>query len=1049
MNSLRQLKSVLIAAAVVTAVAALPLPLSAQAVGTIRGTVVETGVRRPLAGVQVLLVGTNRGTTTNERGEYSFTNVPAGRVQIRAGFVGFQTALATQRVTAGEEIRVDFALDPQDIALNALVVTGTAGATQRRKLGNSVVTLDAAEVTEKTNVADVSEILQSRTPGVQILSNAGTPGAAPDIRVRGAGSLSAVSPIIYVDGVRYSDESLGNFGASGAGLTAFSTQVTSALSFINPEDIESIEVIKGPAAATLYGAEAAAGVIQIITKKGARGQQNTRWSAKYELGQNEFVADIPDNFTTCTPQLIALRDPSNPTEPLFPGCANVAPFTVLRESSPILRDPFGLRDGDVQRLNVSVRGGGNGFSYFVAGDMDDEEGVFFNSFNTRRSFRGNFTATASDRLDFQVTTNYTRNHLRLPIGDESAQGLLLGSVRGTVGRIPRAPGVFPGYAFSVDGARANNYNNQTRSDRTTLGGTVNYRPWEWFRNRLTLGLDLTNSQATILSPPGSTDAEFAGTPEGLSALRMPRNRYYTVDYVGNVEVPVNRWLESTTSFGTQFIAKRYDALFGSGTGLGSPSITTIQNAAFTTGANAVTENNSIGYYVQQQFGFNDRLFLVGALRADDNSSFGRNFDVIVYPKASMSWVLSEEPRLEALFDGIQATQFKVRAAYGQAGRAPDPYSADQTYTVGKVTLPAGTGVTTGSGIVTNRFGNPDLKPERGEEVEAGFEGSFLGDRLGVDFTFYSKNTDDLLQFRAVAPSTGFISSQLTNLGSIHNSGVELLLNARPVELNRFSWESRLNFAANDNELTKINDADQQSIAANFQAYFPGLQVHRVGYPLASFFAPVAIPDSFAVISGVTFPVLDTAQFIGTPTPTREIGWGNTFTVYGVRLFAQLDYKGGHKVFNYKEYNRCRFAGNCERVNDVDFVRARNPRTAADSAFAQSPAGTGLVRGTSLFAGRAVLNGRVVSFPTPYIEDGDFLKLRDLSVTLGIPSRLLGYTPATGADLTLAAHNVATLWTKYSGLDPEVNTYGNRSFVRVDAYAAPLNRRITAAINFTF
>ncbi|HEX2076532.1 MAG TPA: SusC/RagA family TonB-linked outer membrane protein [Longimicrobium sp.] len=1020
-----------LAAAVALLLAAAP-PLHAQGTGTVRGTVVDAANRQPLAGASVSVVGGTARTVTSAGGEYALAGVPEGRVRVRAAMLGHQPAEASVAVAAGQTARADFALAAAAVGLEAIVVTGTPGATSRRQLPNAITTLDVEEITAKTTVSDVAEVLQSRTPGVQILSNAGTPGAAPDIRIRGAGSLSAVRPIIYVDGIRYNDADLGNFGASGAGITSFSTQVTSALSFINPEDIESIEVIKGPAASTLYGAEAAAGVIQIITKKGTRGAQQTRWSARVEYGRNDMTADIPDNFTTCTQARIDQRDATT-GQPVFPGCQGVPLNTVLRETSPILRDPFGLRAGDVRRMNLSVRGGSDRFSFFVAGDADDEEGVFFNSFNNRRSFRGNFTVNATSRLDFQVNTNYVRNHLRLPIGDESAQGLLLGSVRGLVGRIPAAAGVFPGYAFAVDGRRANGYNNQTRSDRTTLSSTVNYRPWDWFRNRLTVGLDLTGSQATIVSAAGSTDADFAGTPEGLSALRVPRSRFLTLDYAGNVELPVNDWLETTTSVGMQFIARRTETLSGTGTGLGAPDITTIQNAATTTGSNTFFENNSIGVYVQEQLAFNNRLFITGALRADDNSSFGRDFDAIIYPKLGFSWVLSEEPALARFLDPVHANQLKIRAAYGQAGRAPDPYSANQTYTVVKV---AGPGATV-SGLRTVAYGNPDLEPERGEEVELGFEAAFLGDRLGLDFTWYHKRTDNLLQSISVAPSSGFISTQLTNLGEISNRGIELLVTAYPVQRESMVWESRLNLATNRNRLVKLNDDGLQSTAAAFQAYFTGLQVMRVGRPLAAFYSPVAIADSFEVRTGITFPVLDTASYLGTPTPTREIGWGNTLTLGRVSLFAQLDYKGGHSVFNYKEYDRCRLRGNCEVANDPRVVA---PASAADSAFA---------RDASRFMGRGILNGVIVSYVEPYVEDADFLKLRDVSLSFSIPERLVARTGASGATLTLAGHNVATLWTKYSGIDPEVNTYGNRSFVRVDAYAAPQNRRLSASINFNF
>lgn len=475
-------------------------PLSAQSTGTVSGTVVQADSRQPLAGVQVT-AGSGQSAVTGSAGEYTLAGVPAGRAQLRAQMIGFAPATASASVAAGQTARADFALSPASVSLDAIVVTGTPGATSRRELGNSVVKLDAAEVTQKTTVSDVTEILQSRTPGVQILSNSGTPGAAADIVVRGAGSLTSVRPVIYVDGIRYSDASLGNFGASGAGATSFSTQVTSALSFINPEDIESIEVLKGPAAATLYGAEAAAGVIQIITKKGPRGQQRTRWSVKYEYGQNDVGSEIDDNFTTCTPANIAARTTvGGVPEPTFPGCQGVAVGTVLRQRSPILDDPFGAQGGDLNRLSLSVRGGTDRASYYVAGDLDQENGVFANSFNRRRSVRANFTAYPTERLQFNVSTNYVRNHLRLPVGDESGQGLYLLSVRGIPGRRTDFPNVFPGYPGSVGGEQAVRYDNQTYSDRTTLGATADYRTTDWFRNRLTLGLDLTQNEARLVSP---------------------------------------------------------------------------------------------------------------------------------------------------------------------------------------------------------------------------------------------------------------------------------------------------------------------------------------------------------------------------------------------------------------------------------------------------------------------------------------------------------------------------------------------------------------------
>src|SRR5690606_716024 len=217
--------------------------------------------------------------------------------------------------------------------------------------GNSITRLDAATLTEQTAITSLTELMQAKSPGVQILTNSGTLGAAADIRIRGAGSLTHTKPVVYVDGVRYNIEDLGAFTPSGAGTTSYTGQVTSAFDFINPNDIESIEIVKGPAAATLYGAEAANGVIQIITKKGRRGEQ----------AQNRGGVDSPNNYATCDQAKIDERDAAG--NPVWPGCQGVAPGTILRQN-PLREDPAALRNGAVTKLSISTRGGGERYSFY-------------------------------------------------------------------------------------------------------------------------------------------------------------------------------------------------------------------------------------------------------------------------------------------------------------------------------------------------------------------------------------------------------------------------------------------------------------------------------------------------------------------------------------------------------------------------------------------------------------------------------------------------------------------------------------------------------------
>src|SRR5688500_3383876 len=295
----RHVRALLVAAAAL----ALTTPvrsLAAQQTGTIRGRVTDAASQRPVGDVQVTIVGSGLGALSGPSGDFTINNVPAGQRVVRARRLGFNPAEKTVTVST-EPVTADFALTQSATQLEQLVVTGTAGAAERKTVGNSITQLNVADLTEKQSVLNVSEVLQSKTPGVSILPGSGAPGTSGEIRIRGASSLSGYRPVVFIDGVRYSIDDLCSFSATGGGTAglAQSTQVTSALNFLNPNDIESIEVIKGPAAATLYGAEAANGVIQIITKKGTRGQQKLQFSMRAERGTSDISLEQEPNYTTC------------------------------------------------------------------------------------------------------------------------------------------------------------------------------------------------------------------------------------------------------------------------------------------------------------------------------------------------------------------------------------------------------------------------------------------------------------------------------------------------------------------------------------------------------------------------------------------------------------------------------------------------------------------------------------------------------------------------------------------------------------------------------
>ncbi|MCU0626308.1 MAG: SusC/RagA family TonB-linked outer membrane protein [Gemmatimonadaceae bacterium] len=1022
--------------AVLLVAVALARPAQAQApsstpTGTIRGRVVDARSDQPIPDVQLSVTGATVSAITDVRGQFTLTGVPAGTVTLAARRLGFQRAAQAVRVVAGQVSEARFALQAVATSLDEVVVTGTAGDAQKRVLGNSIATLNVADVTTKASVQNISEVLQSRVPGVTLLPGSGTPGTGTDIRIRGTSTLQgtngATRPVFFIDGVRMNDGQAASFSptASGAG-GAGGSQVVNVLDFISPNDIESIEVIKGPAAAALYGADAAAGVIQIITKRGSRAQQKPTWTVRVDAGANQMALRQPDNFTNCDPvKIAALSGPVGNQVPTWGGCQGVAPFTVLTDN-PFERTPSAFRDGSATRVNASTRGGGQNFSYYLTADRDINNGVQFNSFDNRWSGRGNFDVTLSPTIDVKLNVAYLSTDIRLPIGDESGNGILLSGNRGRPGFGFGPNAADPGWRTIIPDS-ANRYNNLTNTNRLILGGTINWRPWQRFRNTLTLGFDRSTGLATLISEPTSVD-----TPAGLTAQRVLRPRTFSIDYLGTFDWNAGANWGMVTSFGTQIIGNRSEVLGATGVGLGAPDVTLIQTAQTITASNTFSENNTVGYYVNQQVGYRNRLFVTASLRADDNSAFGTDFNVLLLPRLSASYVVSEEPYFRDGFRNLGIADLKLRAAWGRAGRNPQPFSATRTWTSDRVTL----GNATGSALRTSAFGNDALKPERSEEWESGFDATFVGGRGVMEFTYYIKRTTDLIAAQPLAPSLGFAGSRFVNLGAIRNAGVEFALGLTPVQRRNVTWDTRLNVGTNDNQLLSFGDPTKLNEVPPSQAYGV-VQEHRPGYPLGGYWVPGINRNADGSVRLTATGAVDTTTtrlYAGNPLPTHELGFSNTFTFFRYfRLFALLDYKGGFEVFNGKERNRCQPANdNCERNNLVP-NGWRAPLTAADSLGARE-----------LLVNRTQLR--------PFIEPGDFLKLRDLSLTFTMPPSWAARLPGRPgqASVTLTGRNLGILWTRYTGVDPEVNGYANRNnFIRVDQYSMPMVRRVLASVNLTF
>ena len=569
--------------------------------GSVAGRVTDGRTGVPVPAAQVTILGTSLGAIATADGRFRIENVPAGPRIVRAIRIGYQPASATVTVQPGAVAEADLRMSETAIALDEVVVTGTTGDTRRKAVGNAVSSIKAPQVLEQAPLSNVAEVLQARTPGLTLMPGSGTVGTGANFRLRGASSIyGGVRPTFYVDGVRIQSEGVGNFNVFG--------QNSSALDAINPNDIESIEVIKGPAAATLYGAEAASGVIQIITKKGRPGA--VAWEGRLEYGGNSWPDELrPINYGLATAARIG--DPTN-----YPAYQGLQVGDIVKHR--VMSEPNALRVGDIKKFSLSARGGGERYSFYVSGGRDEEEGSYYNNFSNRSSLRGNFQFQPSDKLTFSTDIGYSLNDVALPLSDNIATGLIISSWLAIPGRAYPYPAGLN--YFTIAPEVFNTYENVTSSNRFIIGGTTNYRFTDQLSTKLTVGYDLNAGQAEVYFAPAvpgtnpfTARASFDyDNTKGLMAEGRPLYKHLSVDWTALFARPINADLMSNFSAGMQYLTSSNERTETYGQDLGAAGVRSISAAAVTWGDESFTEQKSLGLYVQEQVGWRDRLFVTGA-----------------------------------------------------------------------------------------------------------------------------------------------------------------------------------------------------------------------------------------------------------------------------------------------------------------------------------------------------------------------------------------------------------------------------------------------------
>jgi TonB-linked SusC/RagA family outer membrane protein len=1047
--------------------------------GTITGVVTDASSGLPLAAAQVFIPDLNLGVLSQQNGRYTLTNVPAGRRTVSVQRIGYPEASQAATVTAGQSVELNFRLTQSALQLDQLVVTGTPGGQERRAIGNTVATVSVEQVTQDAAISTMQDLLAGRTGGVQFTALSGNVGSGSPIQIRGTGSFTASrsQPLLVVDGVRVNNSTtagpqLGNGGQ------------VSVLDDFNPDDIESIEVIKGPAAAALYGTEASAGVIQIITKKGASGAPV--FTAAIRQGGNYMPdpAGRLGTYYTCP-----TSNKAGSTQDGMIPCRTedeLVSYNMYEEANRYIREgyfPWPTKElfstGYVQGYNLDVRGGTDAIRYFISANRDDETGFVWYNYDKTNRLRGNLDLILTDQFSFTLQTAYTDGTTRFEGATVSDGGLWQDLVwsngfyldrlnpfgqTNANGRNWSAPrlGGFQEH-LPTDVAQTQAYRDYSRF---TGSGTLSFNLAQKdygnvrteYSSRAVVGLDKGWDTNTNLYPKADQIVPdnmkqyvsvwgpvYAQTAKG----EMTYSRPITTNTTFDAAVTQNLWygnrMKFQTSVGAQYYIANSDIFTNTGSNFASTSAGTVNllSPGETRNSYSYIENKSLGFFVQETMSWSDRIFLTGALRFDDNSTFGADAPSQKYPRLSGSWVVSDES-----FWSINAlNSFRLRAAWGKSGRQPDAISGINTYAI----IVAQNG---GAGFRPSTVGNPMIEPEVSTELELGFEFAALNDRLSGEFTHYNRVNDNQLLSRQITPSLGIPEAVQQNLGRLDNWGWEASLNSHVYNRGSFTFDLDLGADHTDNKIISLREqvstdniriglpfpnnvvsnwvvsADWVDTGGNYANAF-NQRIMAYCDSGVSLAPEGARQTQYGVMPGGE--ALPCDQILG-----RNIFVGRGFATYTFRVSPRLTFFDNRlSVFALAE-------GQYGRTNQAsDKMWAHNYDAGIVSRLENDPvwvAGDRLT-GTGNDIGKTFYNA-------------DFWKLREIGGRFSIPSSMARRFRASNASIAVSARNPVTLWvaqSEISGLkitDPE---YGNPTVAGGGGsfYQTPPISSVTATLRLSF
>jgi len=985
----------------------------------LRGRVISAA-SDPLPGATVRVLNTVLGASTNAEGRFELAaNLAPGTYQLEASSIGSRPQRTT--ITLGAETTVtvpDLTLREDQVGLNEVVVTGTSVATSKRQLGNTIATVSGDQL-RTTVPTQIDQALQGKFAGVQITQNSGNPAGGISVRLRGPSTVAGSSdPLYIIDGVIVNNDSPQLLDLGG--------YAQNRLVDISPNDVERIEVIKGAAAAAIYGSRASNGVVQIFTKRGRDGAPQVTVSSQFLTSQIRKKLDYnnyPFRFTNTASNTDLTQEPVQRYD----------------YQDRIFRTAVGTDN------YVSLTGGNSTTKYFASGNYFRNQGIVDNTDFNRGGGRLRLQQNLGSKVSLSAGANYTLSRSReVPNGGiNEAYGALTGLIFSN-NFIDPSPdpvtGRYPSTALNI--ARTNpleainRFKFQQRTSRFIGDAQLNFTPFPGFTFDYVLGYDASTQLATGFIPTNSTAPTYS---TGLARRADQTSILVNNDVTANYRHDFTEWLASTTTVGGTLQYQQSFSTVQQSITL-SPVIQTTASGTIVSQnprylGDYRTERTIRGAFIQQTFGLYNRLFITGALRVDEASVYGASNRSQYYPKVSGSYVISDEGFWKNGALGTIAPQLKLRASYGQAGNltAIGPYDRFTNFdpvTVG--TLP---------GLITSTLqGNNALKPERQKEFEVGTDLSLFKDRIGIEFSYFDKRVQDLLLNRDLNFSSGF-STRFDNVGNMRNRGVELLVRGTPVQTDKVRWNITGTFTHYKNRITNI---------PNGLVTFPngfGLVAAVEGQPLGTYYGTYSArnPDGSLLLTSAGLP-------------QRERGIQGTFGAANTPQRAADGQPSGNLVNGVLGDPNPRYIASL--INEVSLLNGRlSFRVQFDTQqdfdvfnFTQRVGSRDIFGGLARYEGE--LRGEVPKGTSTaiyntfdrWIEDGSFIKMREASISYQIRPKFLGMRDLR---FSVAARNLWVI-TDYSGYDPEVNAAGQSNAVRgFDFVEVPIPRSVSVGFNASF